>query len=171
MIKKPVISPEALCARDAAIWGDVTIGAGTSVWFHTTIRAEWAPITIGCNSNIQDNCVLHVDNGVPLTVGDGVTVGHGAILHSCTVGDDTVVGMGAIVLNGARIGRGCILGAGCLVTQNTVIPDGMMAFGNPAKVRRPLTEEELEGNRRNAREYVEKSQLFEAEGIFHRPGR
>ena len=168
MFKKPVIAPDAQYAENAVICGDVTIEGGVSVWFHTTIRAENAPAVIGKNSNIQDNCVLHVDDGCPLTIGEGVSVGHGAILHGCTIGDDTVVGMGAIVLNGARVGRGCILGAGCLVTQNTVIPDGMLAFGNPAKVRRPLTEEELEVNRANAREYVEKSVLYVAEGLFRR---
>lgn len=167
-MKKPTASKDALVAGNAVICGDVTIEGGASVWFHTTIRAENAPIRIGRNSNIQDNCVLHVEDDCPLTVGEGVTVGHGAILHGCTIGDDTVVGMGAIVLNGARVGRGCILGAGCLVTQNTVIPDGVMAFGNPARVRRPLTEEELESNRANAQEYVEKSILYAEAGYFCR---
>lgn len=167
-MKKPVISGGALCARDAVICGDVRVEEGASVWFHAVIRAESARAIIGRGSNIQDNCVLHVDEDFPLTIGAGVTVGHGAILHGCTVGDDTLVGMGSIVLNGAQIGRGCILGAGSLVTQGTVIPDGSLAFGNPARVRRNVTEEELEGNRASARDYVAEAGEYEAQGLMER---
>lgn len=167
-MKRPNRSRQALLAGDAVVCGDVTLEAGANIWFHAVLRAESAPIFIGRDSNIQDNCVLHVDAGSPLTVGERVTVGHGAILHGCTIGDDSLIGMGAIVLNGARIGRGCIIGAGSLVTQNTVIPDGMLAFGNPAKVRRALTEEELAANRASALEYVEEAREYEAQGLFFR---
>ena len=102
----------------------------------------------------QDNAVIHVDTHYPTTIGNGVTIGHGAIVHGCTVGDNTLIGMGAIVLNGASIGENCIIGAGALVTQNTNIPAGSLAFGNPAKVIRSLTREEIESNQQNARHYI-----------------
>lgn len=166
-MKKPDISPMARIAEDAVICGDVVLQAGSSVWFHTTIRAERERIIIGRDSNVQDHCVLHEDDGFPTVIGDRVTVGHGCILHGCTVGDETLIGMGSIVLNGARIGQGCILGAGSLVTQNTVIPDGMMAFGSPARAVRPVTPEEREHLRKNAAAYVEQSQAYVEEGWFH----
>lgn len=111
-------------------------------------------ITIGDNSNVQDNCTLHTGNGFALTIGNGVTIGHNAIVHGCTVGDNTVIGMGSILLNGAKVGKNCIIGAGALVTGKMEIPDNSMAFGNPAKVIRNLTEAEIEDNRENAEEYV-----------------
>ena len=111
-------------------------------------------ITIGDNSNVQDNCTLHTGNGFSLTIGNGVTIGHNAIVHGCTVGDNTVIGMGSILLNGAKVGKNCIIGAGALVTGKMEIPDNSMAFGNPAKVIRNLTEAEIEDNRENAEEYV-----------------
>ncbi|MBR1781065.1 MAG: gamma carbonic anhydrase family protein [Oscillospiraceae bacterium] len=154
-MKQAKFAPGSWRARDVVAEGDVEIGPQSSIWFHTTIRAELAPVRIGAQSNIQDNCVLHVDAGSPLTIGDRVTVGHGAILHGCTIGDETLIGMGSIVMNGARIGRHCIIGAGALVTQNTVIPDGMMAYGAPAAVVRALTEAEIATNLDAAREYMD----------------
>ena len=123
-------------------------------------------ITIGEGSNIQDNCVVHVDPGLPVTVGKNVTVGHGAILHGCTVGDETLIGMGAIVLNGAKIGSHCLIGAGALVTQSTVIPDGMMALGSPARVKSPLTPEAIASLHETALHYRQEAQeLKEQENI------
>ena len=144
-------------AEGSRIIGDVIIGEDSSVWYNAVIRADDGPIRIGARSNIQDNCVLHVDEGYPITIGDDVTVGHGVILHGCTIGDNTTIGMGSIVLNGAVIGRDCMIGAGTLITQNKVIPDGSMVYGNPAKVRRALTEEEIASNQESARDYVEKA--------------
>lgn len=142
-------------ASDADVLGKVTIGAGSSVWYHAVIRAEKDTITIGKETNIQDGCIIHTDPGYPVEVGDRVTVGHGAILHGCKVGSDCLIGMNAVILNGAQVGNGCIIGAGALITQNTVIPDGSMAFGSPAKVKRPLTREELEGVIASAKEYLD----------------
>ena len=122
----------------------MTIGKDSSVWYNAVIRADTDRIMIGEATNIQDNCVLHVDAGHPLTVGNGVTVGHSAILHGCTIGDNTLIGMGSIILNDAVIGKDCIIGAGTLVTQKKNIPDGSLVYGNPAKVVRALTEEEME---------------------------
>lgn len=155
MEQKLQIASTARIARGAILVGNVTLGEQSSVWYNAVVRADNEPITIGARSNIQDCCVLHVDEGNPIQIGDGVTVGHGAILHGCTIGDNSLIGMGAVVLNGARIGKNCIIGAAALVTQGMEVPDSSMVLGVPAKVRRPLTEEEIEGNRRAAAEYVD----------------
>ena len=126
------ISDEAVLLRGAVVSGDVTLEAGVSVWYNSVLRGDLAPIVIGKNSNVQENAVLHIDYDKPCILGEGVTVGHGAILHGCTVGDNTVVGMGAILLSGAQVGRDCIIGAGSLVTGKTVVPDGMLVLGSPA---------------------------------------
>lgn len=166
-MKQPIIAPNARIADNATICGAVTLDAGSNIWFHTTIRAETEQITIGKDSNVQDNCVLHVDTGCPVRIGERVTVGHGCILHGCSVGSESLIGMGSTVLNGAQIGEGCIIGAGSLLTQNTVIPDGMMAFGRPAKVVRPVTPEERQALLQNAKHYVEASETYVQEGLFH----
>lgn len=164
-MKTPVIHETAFLAPDSAIYGDVTISADASIWFHATVRAEDAPIHIGAGSNVQDNAVIHVDPGHPVSIGKSVTIGHSAIVHGCTIGDGTLVGMGAIILNGAVIGRNCLIGAGALITQNTRIPDGSLVIGSPAVVRRPVRAEEIEDNRRNAQHYVEKGKEYAA--YFH----
>ena len=128
--------------------GNVEIGNNVGIWYNAVVRGDMEGITIGDNSNVQDNCTLHTGNGF------GVTIGHNAIVHGCTVGDNTVIGMGSILLNGAKVGKNCIIGAGALVTGKMEIPDNSMAFGNPAKVIRNLTEVEIEDNRENAEEYV-----------------
>ena len=162
MIEKTNLPLAAFVAENATVRGDVTVGKGSSIFFGAVVRTELVPITIGEDTNIQDNCILHTDAGFPLSVGSGCTIGHGTILHGCTVGDNTLIGMGTTVLNGAVIGRDCIVGAGSLVPQGMVIPDGSMAFGSPAKIRRPLTEEDIAYNRgtaalycREAAEYAE----------------
>lgn len=157
MMKKPVIDASAFIAPSATVMGDVTIGARSSVFFGAVIRSESIPITIGEDTNIQDNCVLHADPGLPMTIGKGVTVGHSAVLHSCTVGDNSLIGIGAIVLNEAVIGRDCIIAAGALVPPRAVIPDGSMVMGSPGKVRRQLTEDDIAANRRSAAFYVSES--------------
>ena len=143
----------------AAVAGDVTFGPDCSVWFNAVLRGDGKPITLGAGVNIQDNAVLHSDV-YPTVLGDYVTVGHGAIVHGCTVGENTVVGMGAILLNGARVGKNCIVGAGAVVTGKTDAPDGSMLLGNPARVVRPLTPEELAGLRQSAEHYVELKEAY-----------
>lgn len=162
MIEKVTLPLAAFVAENATVRGHVSAGKGSSIYFGAVIRSETEKITIGENTNIQDNCVLHTDAGFPISIGRGCTIGHAAILHGCTVGENTLIGMGAIVLNGAKIGRNCIIGAGALVPQGMEIPDGSLAFGSPAKVRRALTEEEIASNRaaaefycREAAEYAE----------------
>ena len=149
-------------AEGAIIKGNVTIGEDSGIWYHATIRGDSNQITIGSRTNIQDNVVVHVSSGYSTTIGNNVTIGHGAIVHGCTVGNDTLIGMGAIILNGAVIGDHCIIGAGALVTQNTKIPDGSLAFGNPAKIIRNLTDAEMQENTNNAQRYVNaaKAQLI-----------
>lgn len=153
-IKNAVLQGNAWAAHDADIIGNVTIGDESSVWYHAVIRGDLAEIVVGAGTNVQDGAVLHADANCPCHVGNSVSIGHNAIIHGCTIGNNTVVGMGAIVMNGAKIGEDCIIGAGSLVTQGTVIPDGMMAFGSPAKVIRPLTEEEKKENQTNAIAYM-----------------
>lgn len=142
-------------APGAQVIGNVNIGENVGIWYNAVVRGDMEGITIGDNTNVQDNCTLHTGNGFALTIGNGVTIGHNAIVHGCTVGDNTVIGMGSILLNGAKVGKNCIIGAGSLVTGKMVIPDNSMAFGNPAKIIRNLTEEEIKANKENAKEYVE----------------
>lgn len=156
------LHPTAWVAPGAFLRGDVTLGEKVSVWYNAVLRADQEKITIGKNSNIQDNAVIHGDHGNDVTVGENVTVGHGAILHGCTVGDNSLVGMGAIVLNGAVIGRNCLIAAGALVTQGTVVPDNSMVMGSPGKVRRALTEDEIAHNAASAAYYREESLLYKS---------
>ena len=136
--KSPKIDDSCYIAPSADIIGDVTLGKDSSVWFSAVIRGDMAPIVIGERSNIQDNCTLHCKIDSPIVVGDNVTVGHNAVLHSCTIGSNTLVGMGAIVLDGAVIGKNCLIGAGSLVTQNKVFEDNTLIIGSPAKAIRKI---------------------------------
>ncbi|MCF0141599.1 MAG: gamma carbonic anhydrase family protein [Mogibacterium sp.] len=145
-------------ATSADIVGDVTLGENSSVWYQAVIRGDSGPIVIGDNSNVQDGTVIHTGENCPVTVGDYVSIGHRAIIHGCTINDNCVIGMGAILLNGCVIGKNCMVGAGALVTQGTVIPDGSLVIGFPAKVKRPLSEDELLSLRKNADVYVEEAQ-------------
>ncbi len=141
-------------APSADVIGKVSLGEDSSIWYHAVLRGDHDFIRVGRCCNIQDGCILHTDEGYPVEIGDCVTVGHGAIVHGCHIGDNTLIGMGAIILNGAEIGENCLIGAGALVTQGMKIPDGMMVLGSPAKIKRPLTAEEIRGNRNSAEEYV-----------------
>ena len=136
-------------ADTAVVVGDVTLEKGVSVWFQAVVRGDEGAIHVGENTNIQDAAILHSHT----TVGKNCTIGHGAIVHGCTVGNNVLIGMGATVLNGAKIGDDCIVGAGALVTGKMDAPAGSMILGTPAKVVRPLTEAEIEGNRASARGY------------------
>ena len=147
----------AYISPSASLSGNITLGEDTSVWHHATLRADDGPIRIGRGSNVQDNAVLHMDPGGEVVLGEYVTVGHGAIVHGCEVGDNTLIGMGAILMNHARIGRNCIIGAGALVTQGMEIPDNSLVVGSPGRIKRTVTEEEIQTSRRNAEHYVEKA--------------
>ncbi len=145
----------AMIAPSADVYGKVKIGKDSCVWFNTVIRADSNTVTIGERSNVQDLAMVHTELPFEVKIGNDVTIGHSAIIHGCTIGDNTLIGMGAIIMNGAKIGKNCIIGAGALVTQNTVIEDGSMALGSPAKVKRKLTEEEIAGIKRSADHYVQ----------------
>ncbi|MEV3859972.1 gamma carbonic anhydrase family protein [Streptomyces sp. NPDC050095] len=153
--KEPKIDPEAFVAPMSVAIGDVTLHAGASLWYGAVLRAEFEPIVLGADSNIQDNCTVHVDLGFPVTIGERVSVGHNAVLHGCTIEDDCLIGMGATVLNGAVIGAGSLVAAQALVPQGMVVPPGSLVAGVPAKVRRELTEEERAGVTLNGTVYVD----------------
>ena len=157
---KPMIHGTAFIAPSASVIGMVEIEEDGSVWHGVVLRGDVEKIVIGKGANIQDNCVLHCSEGIITIVGEGVTVGHGAVLHSCSIGENTLIGMGAVILDGASIGKDCMVAAGSLVTPGTVIPDGSMAMGSPAKVRRALTEEEIKGIRHNAEEYISLKNIY-----------
>lgn len=153
--REPDVDPGAFTAPTAVVLGAVSIEAGASVWYHAVLRADFGPIRIGADSNIQDNCTVHADPGFPVTVGRRVSVGHNAVLHGCTVEDDVLVGMGATVLNGAHIGAGSLIAAQALVPQGMRVPPGSLVAGVPAKVKRELTAEEREVVTLNATMYAE----------------
>ena len=150
----PQLNSPSFIATSADIIGQVTLAPGCNVWYNTTIRGDVSPIEIGEGSNVQDNCVIHVDASHPCRIGDDVTVGHGAILHGCTVGDHCVIGMGAIVLNGAVLGEHCLVGAGAVVTGKMDAPAGSLILGNPAKVVKPLSQEQLDYIQADAQLYI-----------------
>ncbi|MFJ3530207.1 gamma carbonic anhydrase family protein [Streptomyces sp. NPDC090132] len=160
--QEPDIDPSAFTAPTSVVIGEVTMAAGSSVWYHAVLRADCGPIVIGAGSNIQDNCSVHVDPGFPVTVGERVSVGHNAVLHGCTVEDDVLIGMGATVLNGAHIGTGSLVATQALVPQGMRVPPGSLVAGVPAKVKRQLTQEELDGVKFNAVGYVELAKAHRA---------
>lgn len=153
-MKYPQIDSTAYIAPGAQVVGDVCLKQNASVWHNAVLRGDIDKITVGANSNVQDNCTLHCDFGIELVIGENVTVGHNAVLHSCVIGDDTLIGMGAMLLGGVRVGKNCLVAAGAVLTPNTVIPDGSMVMGFPAKIKRKLTEQEKLDILSNAAVYV-----------------
>jgi len=156
----PTLAPDAWIAPSADVIGDVRLGAGASVWFGATIRADNTPILIGAGTNIQEGATLHSDPGIPLTIGARCTVGHRAIVHGCTIGDEVLVGMGAISLNGAVIGDGCLIGAGALVTEGKRFEPGQLILGSPARAVRPLDDAARAALRVSAEHYVARARRF-----------
>lgn len=154
----PRLQHGAWVADNASVIGRVELHEGASVWYGAVIRGDNDLITVGRHSNIQDGSVLHTDHGMPLTIGEGVTVGHQVMMHGCTVGDFSLVGIQSVILNGAKIGRHCIVGACALVTEGKVFPDGALIVGSPAKVVRMLTPEEIERLKGSAAHYVANAQ-------------
>ncbi|NIX76600.1 gamma carbonic anhydrase family protein [Microvirga terricola] len=147
-------------APDAHVIGRVRLGDDVGVWFGAVLRGDNELIDIGAGTNIQEGAVLHTDKGVPLSVGEGCTIGHRAILHGCTVGDNSLIGMGATVLNNARIGSNCVVGANALVTEGKEFPDNSLIVGAPARAIRVLDEAAIERLRWSARHYVENWRRF-----------
>ncbi len=159
----PQIADSAWVADSASVIGRVRMAEGASVWYGAVLRGDNDWITLGCDTNIQDGSVLHVDPGVPLTLGDGVTVGHQVMLHGCSIGDGTLIGIQSVVMNGAKIGRHCIVGAGALVTEGKEFPDGSLIVGSPAKVVRALTQDQIDRVRQAA-------EVYKAQTRRHRDG-
>ena len=141
MPQVPEIHPDAFIAPNATIVGDVTVAKEASVWFGCVIRGDIEPITIGAQTNIQDNTVIHIDPGLPTRIGARVGVGHRSLLHGCVIEDECLIGMGSIVLSGSIIESGSVVAAGSLVTEGTRVPAGSLVMGTPAKVIRPVDDE------------------------------
>lgn len=156
--KKRTSDSDVLIAEGAVVVGDVKLAKGVSVWYNAVLRGDESPIEVGENTNIQDGAILHAR----AVVGSNCTVGHCAIIHGCTVGSHTLIGMGSILLDGAKIGNHCIVGAGALVTGKLDAPDGSMILGSPAKVVRPLTQEEMDSVDASVQEYLEFAQHYRA---------
>ena len=152
--ERPDIGKAAFIAWNAEVAGRVSLGEGVSVWYGATLRGDIGAVRVGAGSNVQEGAVLHVDRGADCEIGEGVTIGHGAIVHACTVGDRCLIGMGAIILDRAVIGEDSIVGAGALVTRGKTFPPRSMILGSPAKVVRPLTDEEVASLAAHAAEYV-----------------
>lgn len=157
---KPKVSENAFVAENAVIIGDVELAENVSIWFGAVLRGDIEKITIGKNSNVQDNSTIHTDYGIPCVVGENVTVGHNVILHSCSIGDNVIVGMGSTILNGAKIAKNCLIGANSLVTHKIQFEEGCLILGNPAKVVRKLTDKEIEHIQENADHYIENSKRY-----------
>ena len=158
-MKKPTVHPDAFVAFNATVRGDVRIEEGASIFYGAVLRGDRAPITIGPGSNIQENCVVHVEYDLPVVLGRDVTVGHGAILHGCTVGDNCLIGMHATILNGAVIGAGSLIAAGALVPEKMVVPAGSLVIGVPGKVMHPVSAAQAAGIKANEEEYLELAKL------------
>ncbi|KAA1028842.1 gamma carbonic anhydrase family protein [Pseudonocardia sp. EV170527-09] len=150
----PQVHEQAWVAPGAVLAGEVSVGAETGIWYTCVVRADLAPITLGARTNVQDGSVLHADPGFPATIGDGVTIGHRAVVHGCTVADDVLIGMGAVLMNGVHVGAGSLIAAGAVLTQGTVVPPGSLVAGVPGKVRRELGEAERDSIPLSAAAYV-----------------
>lgn len=140
--------------------GNVEMEAGSSVWFGAVLRGDNDLIKIGARSNIQDNSVLHTDPGMPLTIGEGVTVGHQVMLHGCSIGDNTLVGIGSTILNGTKVGKNCIIGAHTLIAEGKDIPDGSLVIGSPGRVVKQLSESQIAMLKMSADIYVANAKRF-----------
>jgi carbonic anhydrase/acetyltransferase-like protein (isoleucine patch superfamily) len=160
---QPSIHESCFVAPEATVIGQAQIGERVSVWPGAVIRADNEPITIGNESNVQEGAILHVDAGKPMTIGEGVTIGHQAMLHGCTVGDGSLIGIQAVILNGAVIGKNCLVAAGAVITENKVFPDGSLIVGAPAKVLRELDATVIAGLHENAAIYVNHAKAYKAE--------
>ena len=157
---EPAIPASAFVADTASVIGRVLLGEDTSVWPGAVIRADSEPISIGDGSNVQDNAVLHVDPGVPMTIGRRVTVGHQVMLHGCTIGDGSLIGIQAIVLNHAVIGQYCLVAAGAIITERKTYPDRSLIMGAPAKVVRELSDDDIAMLRHASETYVTRRGLY-----------
>lgn len=158
--KSPQTAEAAFLAPSAVLVGDVRLGRDSSIWFGSVLRGDINFISIGEGTNIQDGCILHVTEKLPVIIEDYVTVGHGAILHGCTIGKGSMIAMGAIILDGAEIGEGSIVAAGSVVSQGKKIPPGSMVMGIPGRIVREVTAEENQRIRDNTQAYIELAKSY-----------
>ena len=158
--KKPECHGDHWIAESADVIGNVVLGDQVSIWFNAVLRGDNDPITVGRESNIQDGSVLHTDIGYPLTIEEGVTVGHKVMLHGCSIGKNSLIGINSVVLNGARVGKNCLVGANSLIPEGKEIPDGSLVMGSPAKVIRQLDERAIEGLRISSQNYIANYKRF-----------
>lgn len=163
--RHPVRGQHVFIAENASVIGDVHIADGASIWFHAVLRGDIEPISVGVDSNVQDGAVVHTDEGYPARIGDRVTIGHAAVIHGAIVENDALIGMSATLLSGSRIGEGAVVAAGALVPEGATIPPGVLAMGVPARVVRPLTDEEKERVVIGMRNYAERRDSYLAQGF------
>lgn len=159
--KVPQLAPTVWVAPNATIVGDVHLAENVSIWWNAVLRGDNDPIIIGENTNIQDGSVLHTDEGIPLTLGRDITVGHKVMMHGCTVGDGALIGMGSILLNGAVIGKHCLIGAGTLIPEGKVIPERSLVVGSPGRVIRELSDEQVARMVASAQHYVRNARRYQ----------
>ncbi|WP_300262137.1 gamma carbonic anhydrase family protein [Clostridium sp.] len=157
---KPKVGENTFIAHSSDIIGDVTIGRDCGIWFGAVVRGDENSIKIGNETNVQDKVVLHGDKEYIVEIGDGVTIGHSAIIHGCKIEDECLIGMGAIILNGAKIGKNTMIAAGTLVSQNKKIPEGVLVMGIPGKIVRKLTQDEIESIKNSRKEYIKMKNLY-----------
>ena len=155
--------PDVYVAPNASLIGSVIVGNECTFWFGAVVRGDNDLVTIGERTNIQDNCVVHPDPGIPVTIGSNVSVGHMAMLHGCTIGDGSLIGIGAVILNHAVIGKNSLVGAKTLIPERKTFPGGVLILGQPGKVVRELRPEELEMLSQSAESYVRKGRRYRSE--------
>ena len=153
--KAPQVGERVFLAEGACLVGDISIGDDSSVFYNAVLRGDLAEIKIGKRTNIQDNVCIHVSTGVGVSIGDEVTIGHGAVLHGCTIEDNVLVGMGAIIMDGALVMKNCIIGAGALVTAGKNFPEGSLVMGAPAQIIRTLTADEIKNVKTGVEHYLD----------------
>ncbi len=158
--KTPDIKNAAFIAENATVIGDAVLKKGASIWFGAVVRADSGNITVGENSNIQDNCTVHCSAGFPVAIGNNVTIGHNAVIHGCTIGDNCLIGMNATILNGAKIGKNSIVGAGALVTEHKEFPASSLIVGVPGRAVKTIDAPAVKLIEENAKQYAEESKLY-----------
>lgn len=156
----PEIGEKVFIAPTASVVGDVKLGEGTNVWFGTVLRGDVNKVIIGKHTNIQDNSTVHTMGDAPTIIGDHVTIGHNAVIHCSKIGDNCLIGMGSVLIGYAEIGDNCIIGAGTFIAQHKKIPAGSLVYGNPAKIIRPLREDELEAIQDSTENYFRLGQIY-----------
>ncbi len=160
------LHPECYLAPNCTVIGSVSVGRYSSLFPGVAIRADRDRVVIGSNTNVQENAIIHVEEGFPCMIGDNVTIGHGAIVHACTVKNNSIVGMGSIVMDGAVVGENCLIGSGAVISKGVVIPDNSVVMGLPGKVKRTISDEEIAYNRESADMYAENARQLVAAGFF-----